>query len=106
MVHSSVHLGSVLLVVTASTVAAVFALLSWRIFRDSPFGTAIALLTLGMAALALYHMLLFATDIDPFILHVFRSATNTILAVFLGLLVIRHRQLRRDRTPGDGKWAD
>ncbi|AGB34002.1 hypothetical protein C488_20907 [Natrinema pellirubrum DSM 15624] len=106
MVHPVIHYASIPLVIIISTVAGVFALLSWRIFRNSPFGTAIALLTLGMVAMAAYHVILLATETEPFVLHVFRSAINTIIAIFIGLMVIRHRQLRQGQITGDGEWVD
>ncbi len=106
MVHPVIQYASIPIVIIISTVAGVFALLSWRIFRNSPFGTAIALLTLGMVAMATYHVLLLATEVEPFALHVFRSAINTIIAIFIGLMIIRHRQLRQKITTGDSEWTD
>lgn len=101
MIHSIAQILSIPFVIIASTGAGIFALLSWGIFRNSPFGTAVALLSLGMIALAVYHVMVFATDIDLLALHVLRSAANTIIAIFLGLLALRHRQLRRNQMTGE-----
>ncbi|MDS0474604.1 hypothetical protein [Natrinema sp. 1APR25-10V2] len=100
MIHSVVQMLSIPFVIIASTGAGIFALLLWSIFRNSPFGTAVALLSLGLVVLAVYHVMLFATDLDPMALHVLRSGANTVIAIFLGLLALRHRQLRQDRLTG------
>ena len=101
MTHSVVHLLGVPFAIVAGTGAGVFALLSWGIFRNSPFGTVIGLLSLGVVALTIYHTLLLVTGPEPLALHVLRSAANTIVAIFLGLLILRHRQLRRNRPGGE-----
>ncbi|MFD1565623.1 hypothetical protein ACFR99_19020 [Haloarchaeobius amylolyticus] len=106
MTHSIVHLLGVPFAIVAGTGAGVFALLSWGIFRNSPFGTAIALLSLGMVALTIYHTILLVTGPEPLALHVLRSAVNTIVAIFLGLLVLRHRQLHQHRPRGEPSWTD
>ncbi|WP_226483357.1 hypothetical protein [Natrinema amylolyticum] len=106
MEHSIVHLLEVPFAIIAGTGAGVFALLSWGIFRNSPFGTAIALLSLIMVALTVYHTLLLITGPDLLILHVLRSAANTIVAIFLGLLIVRHHQLRQNRPVGEASWKD
>ncbi|PGF15531.1 hypothetical protein CP556_04960 [Natrinema sp. CBA1119] len=106
MTHSVVHLLGVPFAIIAGTGAGVFALLSWGIFRNSPFGTAIALLTVGMVALTIYHTTLLVTGPEPLVLHVLRSAANTSIAIFLGLLILRHRQLHRSRPGGESSWTD
>ncbi|WP_265109097.1 hypothetical protein [Halosolutus halophilus] len=106
MTHSVVHLLGVPFAIVAGTGAGVFALLSWGIFRNSPFGTAIALLSLGMVALTIYHTMLLVAGPESLALHVLRSAVNTVIAIFLGLLILRHRQLRRTRSGGEASWTD
>ncbi|WP_254522628.1 hypothetical protein [Natrinema caseinilyticum] len=101
MPHSLVHLFGLPFAIVAGTGAGVFALLSWGIFRNSPFGTAIALLSFGMVALTMYHATLLVTGPEPLALHVLRSAANTTVAIVLGLLILRHRQLHRGRSRGD-----
>ncbi|WP_245550076.1 hypothetical protein [Halopiger xanaduensis] len=104
--HTAVHLLGVPVAIVASTGAGVFALLSWGIFRNSPFGTAIALLSLGMVTLTIYHTMVLVTGPETLALHVLRSAANTIVAIVLGLLILRHRQLYRRRSGGDPPWTD
>ena len=106
MTHSVVHLLGVPFAIVTGTAAGVFALLSWGIFRDSPFGTAIALLSVGMVALTLYHTMLLVVEPASPVLDVFRSTANTIVAIFIGLLILRHRQLRGDRPGGESAWTD
>uniref|UniRef100_A0A7D5GNY7 Uncharacterized protein n=1 Tax=Natrinema halophilum TaxID=1699371 RepID=A0A7D5GNY7_9EURY len=101
MTHSVIHLIGIPFAISAGTGAGVLALLSWEIFRNSPFGTAIAILSLGMVALTIYHATLLVTGPEPLALHVLRSTVNTTIAVFLGLLILRHRQLHRNRSSGD-----
>ncbi len=88
------------------TGAGVFALLSWGIFRDSPFGLAIALLSLVMCILTIYHTMLLIVGPDTLVLHVLRSSANTIIAIFLGLLILRHYQVRQASLWGELSWAD
>ncbi|MFC6718039.1 hypothetical protein ACFQGT_10410 [Natrialbaceae archaeon GCM10025810] len=97
---------SVPFAIVAGTAAGTFALLCWGIFRNSPFGTAVALLSLGMVALTIYHTMLLVVGPESLALHVLRSAANTIVAVFLGLLILRHRQLGRARSGGDPRWSE
>ncbi|MFC4542544.1 hypothetical protein ACFO5R_11505 [Halosolutus amylolyticus] len=106
MTNSVGHLIGVSFAIVASTGAGVFALLSWGIFRNSPFGTAIALLSIGMVALTLYHTMLLVAGPESLALHVIRSAVNTVIAVFLGLLILRHRQLHRAQSRGEPTWTD
>ena len=101
MSHSVVHLLGVPFAIVAGTGAGVFALLSWGIFRDSPFGTAIALLSVGMVALTIYHTMVLVVEPESLVPHVLRSAVSTIVAIFVGLLILRHRQLRRGRSGGE-----
>ena len=106
MTHSVVHLLGIPFAIIAGTGAGVFALLSWGIFRDSPFGTAIALLSVGMVALTMYHTMLLVVEPASPVLDVLRSAANTIVAIFVGLLILRHRQFRRERSGGETAWTD
>ncbi|SER87781.1 hypothetical protein [Natrinema salaciae] len=100
MIPPAVQLLGIPFALIAGTGAGVFALLSFGIFRDSPFGLAVALLSLVMVVLTIYHTMLLVVGPDTLILHVLRSASNTIVAIFLGLLILRHRQIQRRRSPG------
>ena len=83
--------------IVAGTAAGILALLSWEIFRESPFGTVIALLSVAMSATTIYHVALLATGSETFLLRVLRSTVNTGIAVFVLLAVRSHRRLQRDR---------
>lgn len=87
--------------VVTGTGAGILALLSWEIFRESPFGTVVALLTVIMSVTTIYHVVLLAVGSETFLLRVLRSAVNTIIAVFVLLAVRGHRRLQRDRPRTD-----
>lgn len=95
MVDSTVHTLSVLLAIISGTGAGLLALLFWRVFHESPFGTIIALLSATMSGLIIYHVILFLLAPDSLLLDTLRSALYTILAVFLWLVVATHQKIER-----------
>lgn len=97
---SDIQLLGIPFALITGTAAGVFALLSWGIFRDSPFGLAIVLLSLVMVILTMYHTMLLIVGPDTLVLHVLRSAANTIIATFIGLLILRHYQIRQRQSLG------
>jgi hypothetical protein len=92
---SLLHALSLPFATVAGTAAGILALLSWEIFRESPFGTVIALVTAIMSVITVYHVVLLATGSETFLLRVLRSAVNTVIAVFVLLAVRSHRRLQR-----------
>ncbi|MFC6764547.1 hypothetical protein [Natrinema soli] len=100
MIPPDIQLLGIPFALVTGTGAGVFALLSWGIFRDSPFGLAIALLSLVMVILTIYHTMLLIVGPDTLVLHVLRSAANTIIAIFLGLLILRHYQIQQRQSLG------
>ena len=95
MTDSLLHALSLPFATVAGTAAGILALLSWEIFRESPFGTVIALVTAIMSVITVYHVVLLATGSETFLLRVLRSAVNTVIAVFVLLAVRSHRRLQR-----------
>ncbi|NHN46643.1 hypothetical protein G9464_03410 [Halostella sp. JP-L12] len=87
--------------IVAGTGAGILAVLSWEIFRESPFGTVIALVSLIMSATTIYHVVLLAAGSETLLLQVLRSVVNTVIAAFVLLAVRSHRRLQRDRLRGE-----
>lgn len=82
--------------IIAGTSAGILAVLSWEIFRESPFGTVIALLSVIMSATTVYHVVLLVAGSETLLLRVLRSGVNTVIAAFVVLAVHSHRRLQRD----------
>lgn len=95
MVDSTVYALSALFAIVTGTGAGVLALLFWRVLRESPFGTTIALLSVTMSAMTVYHVVLFVVEPDTLLLEVLRSALYTIVAIFLWLVVATHHRIQR-----------
>lgn len=93
MVDSTVHTLSILLAIISGTGAGLLALLFWRVFHESPFGTIIALLSATMSGMIIYHVVLFLLAPDSLLLDTLRSALYTILAIFLWLVIGTHRKI-------------
>lgn len=93
MVDSTVHTLSVLLAIISGTGAGLLALLFWRVFHESPFGTIVALLSATMSGMIIYHVILFLIAPDSLFLDTLRSALYTILAIFLWLVIATHQEI-------------
>lgn len=100
MVDSTVHTLSVLFAIISGTGAGLLALLFWRVFHESPFGTIIALLSATMSGMIFYHVALFLFAPDSLLLDTLRSALYTIIAVFLWLVIATHQQLKHTASGG------
>lgn len=99
MVESVSALVSVPLAIVAGTAAGVFALLSWRILRESPFGTGTALLAFAMTMVTAYHVLLLVASPESMLLETFQSATYTTVVALVFVLAGTSRRLQRERAP-------
>lgn len=100
MVDSTVHTLSAIFAIMSGTGAGILALLFWRILRESPFGTVIALLSVTMTATIAYHIILFIVEPDTIIFDTIRSALYTIVAIFLWLVIATHQQIKNSVTEG------
>lgn len=100
MVDTTAHTLSTLFAVITATGAGVLSILYWQTLRESPFGTVIALLTLTMSAMIVYHVVVFLVEPDTVLLETLRSALYTVVAIFLWLVVVTHRQI--DNSAGVG----
>lgn len=84
---------SVLFALVSGTAAGLLSLLFWRVLRESPFGTVIALLSGTMSAMIIYHIILFLVEPDTLLLDTLRSALYTVIAIFLWLVIVTHHQI-------------
>lgn len=100
MVDSAVHILSVLFAIVSGTGAGLLSILFWRVARDSPFGTLVALLSTAMSGIIIYHVVLFLFAPNSLFLDMLRSALYTILAIFIWLVIATHQQLKRTATGG------
>lgn len=95
MVDSTVHTLSILTAIVVGTGAGLLALLFWKVFHESPFGTIIALLSATMSGMIIYHVILFLVAPDSLFLDTVRSALYTILAIFLWLVIATHTEIEQ-----------
>lgn len=100
MVHGTVHTLSALFALVSGTAAGLLSVLFWRVLRESPFGTVIALLSGTMSAMIVYHVALFLVEPDTVLLDTFRSALYTVVAIFLWLVIATHHQIEKSATEG------
>lgn len=100
MTDSLVHALGVPFAIVAGTGAGVLAVLSWEIFRESPFGTVIALVTVVMSLVTVYHVVALTVGPGSLLLRVLRSVAYTAIAVFILFAIRGHRRLQRSQ-PSD-----
>lgn len=100
MVHGTVHTLSALFALVSGTAAGLLSILFWRVLRETPFGTVIALLSGTMSVMIVYHVALFLVEPDTVLLDTFRSALYTVVAIFLWLVIATHRQIKKSATEG------
>lgn len=96
MTDSLLHALSVPFAIVTGTGAGLLAVLSWEIFRESPFGRVIALVSLIMATITIYHVVLLAVGPDRLLLEALRSGAYTIVAVFVLAAIRSHRTVQQD----------
>lgn len=100
MVNSTVHTLSAIFAIMSGTGAGLLALLFWRVLRETPFGTVIALLSVTMTATIVYHVILFVIEPNTVFLDIIRSALYTIVAIFLWLVIATHQQIKNSAVEG------
>lgn len=102
MVNTTVHTLSAIFAIITGTGAGLLALLFWQVLRESPFGTIVALLSGAMSAMIVYHVLLFVVEPDALLADTLRSSVYTIVAIFLWLVIVTHRQIESSAMAGGG----
>lgn len=101
MTDTLLHALSVPFALVAGTGAGVLAVLSWQIFRESPFGTMLGVLSVATAAITVYHVVLLAVGPESLAPRLLRSGAYTIVAVFVAVAIRGHRRLARTDPAGD-----
>ena len=86
---------SVAFAIVTGTGAGILSLLSWEIFRRSPLGRAILVLSSLMSVFILYHVLLLGLQAHPLLVRLVESVAYTGVVVFIGAMVLSQRRLRR-----------
>lgn len=100
MVDTTLHTLSALFAIIGGTGAGILSIVVWSVLRKSPFGTIIALLSVTMSGMIIYHVVLFFLGADSLFMDTFRSALQTILAIFLWLVIVTHHQLQYSVSSG------
>ncbi|WP_276255562.1 hypothetical protein [Halomontanus rarus] len=100
MTDTALHALSVLFAIVGGTGAGVLALLSWGVLRESPFGTVVALLSITLSGMIAYHAILFVLEPDSLFLDTLRSALQTVVAIFLWLVIATHQHIEHSATGG------
>lgn len=95
MTDTLLHALSVPFAIVAGTGAGILAVLTWEIFRESPFGTVVSLVSIVMSLATVYHVVLVAVGPESLLLQGLRSGAYTGIAVFILFAIRGHRQLQR-----------
>ncbi|PSP73682.1 hypothetical protein BRC86_08710 [Halobacteriales archaeon QS_3_64_16] len=85
---------TVLFALITGTAAGILSLLTWEIFRQSPFGRAIFLLSGVLSAFTIYHVVLVIWEMNTVLDQVLKSVVFTGVAVFVWVMVRYQRRLR------------
>jgi len=86
---------SVAFAIVTGTGAGLLSLLSWEIFRQSPLGRSILVLSSTMSVFIIYHVLLLGLQTNPLALQVIESVAYTGVVVFIWAMVLSQHRLRR-----------
>lgn len=86
---------SVIFALVTGTAAGLLSLLTWEILRRSPFGRAVFVLSLAMVGFTLYHVVVIIFPNTPEIAHLFKSVTITGVTLFIGMMVLIQRRMKR-----------
>lgn len=97
MVHTELGIALALI---GGTGAGVLSLLSWEVFRQSPFGKAVFALTVMMSAFVIYYTVVSAIQTDLLVVEILQSLIYTVLVVVIALMIDAQRRIRTD-TSGD-----
>ncbi|AUX09220.1 hypothetical protein AArcSl_1591 [Halalkaliarchaeum desulfuricum] len=74
----------------AGTAAALLSLLTWRVFRQTPFGRAIFFLTFVMSIFIVYHALLLTLAAQTLLFNVIESIVYTGFAIVIWWIALTH----------------
>ena len=101
MDHALFYLSIPFAIITG-TGAGLLALLSWNIFRESPFGIVVGLLAITMSAATIYHTVLLTIRAESTGLRAFRATIYTLLAISIWAVIVRNNRLQNSATRENG----
>jgi len=93
------YVTTALLALIVGSVAGTMAVLTWDIFRESTFGTAIIVLVVVFSIFTLHHVFLLSVEPRLAESRLYQALLNTVVVIFVGL-VIRHRNRLQATTGG------
>ena len=91
---------SLVFALVTGTCAGVLALLTWRILRESLFGTAVLVLSAVLVLFGMYHAIALLGVQRPLVIRVVKAVMFTGSALFMGLLIRAQSRLQRDARGG------
>lgn len=94
------YVTTALFALIVGSVAGTMAVLTWDIFRESTFGTAIFVLIAVFSIFTLHHVFLLSVEPQPAEFRSYQALLNTAVVIFVGL-VIRHRNHLQATTEGN-----
>ncbi len=100
MTDSLLHALSVPFAIVTGTGTGLLAILSWEIFSESSFGQVIALISMIMATITIYHVVLLAVGPDRLLLEALWSGAYTTVAVFVLTAIRSHRTVQQEHPSG------
>ena len=99
MDHALFYLSIPFAIITG-TGAGLLTLLSWRTFRESPFGIVIGLLAIVMSAATIYHTILLTVGAESTVLRAFRAGIYTILTLTIWIVIFQNKTIQNRATRG------
>jgi hypothetical protein len=91
------YVTTALFALVVGSVAGTMAVLTWDIFRESTFGTAIIGVAVAFSIFTLHHVFLLSVEPRPAEFRSYQALLNTVVVIFVGLM-IRHRNRLRAAT--------
>lgn len=81
---------TITLALIAGTAASLLSLLTWEVFRQSPFGRAIFFLTFFMSVFIIYHAVLLSAGALSYLTHIVESIVYTGFAIVVWAIAWTH----------------
>lgn len=81
---------TIAIALVAGTAATLLSLLTWRVFRQSPFGRAIFFLTFVMSLFIVYHASLLTLAAQSLVFNVIESLVYTGFAIVIWWIALTH----------------
>lgn len=92
-----IYVTTALLALVVGAVAATMSILTWDVFRSSTFGTAIIGVAVAFSVFALHHVFIISVAPRPTETRTYQAILNTIVLMFIVLMIRHDRRLRATR---------